>query len=333
MVDKSQFQEIFDSLESAGHSFYGLKLPDDVAWDILPVLYIRLFSYTSWQRIRSASIKATDEISGAALISEIDRSLSILSRQFDAACVLGELGYASAGIGWQYAKSLVESVSPIVSDEGIFLGTYEHFFQPMNEQIQSPLFSRDSYQFACDIAQSSGAVRTNDIVLCPNFGHLEFIEQARLRLHCKGIAGRDLEHQNAYFANLYAHTKGWVCSFKGGSILEDAPGENNANRPRKYRCAMGALPIGAGDEWVRASLQNLRDDGLAFILTQDEPRCLHSDTEPYARAVFRLKDCYLATYSRKPERDAFFRDLHEASLPNETMKEEISLFRELARTW
>ena len=299
MSNEIQNKNVFDAFESAGHSYYGEELPDDFVWDLLPVLYIRLYSYTSWRRIKNASLKAKDEESGRSLMREIDQMLVILSRQFDGAAVLQSMGYGTTGITWQYVKELIEIVTPITSDKGVFFETYSRFFQPLNEQMPLPRLTKEDYSFACDLAKTAGLVKTNEFIFCPNFGWPEFIEQARLHLHCKGLVGREMEYQNAYFASLYAHTKGWVCAFEGGSLLADEENEGNRRTQRKRRCAIGVIPNNSRDKWVEATLNDLRDDGMAFLISPNEGCCPPEKVEYGALGVFFLKDCSISIYATK----------------------------------
>ena len=297
MSNEIQDKKIFDAFESAGRSHYGEELPDDFVWDLLPVLYIRLYSYTSWRRIKNAALKAVDEESGRNLIHETDRMLEILSRQFSGAAVLRSMGYGEAGVSWQYVKELVEIVTPIVSDEGIFFNIYDRFFQPLDETTALPRLAKEDYSFACDLAKTAGLAKTNEFVFCPNFGWPEFIEQARLHLHCKGIVGHETEYQNAYFAGLYAHAKGWVCALEGGSLLSDEESEAAQRNTKKRRCAIGVIPDDSREQWIDATLSNLRKDGMAFLIFPHEEHPLPEMYERNALGIFTLHDCSIGVYT------------------------------------
>ncbi len=308
MERNPQTERFLDAVEAAGIEYYGGALPKDFVWDLMPIIYIRAWSNTSWTRVKTAFSRAKSGHRNTTIIPVVDDALRLLSAQFDAVAFLSHMTYSAAGLDEKYVMRLIEEVGNIPANADTLFSAYKRFVQPLNDAFSTPRLSTSSYDTLCETVRRSISPIAFENPFCPNFCWPEFILSAQSHLHCKRMTGFDCEPQSAYFAGCYAHMKGWNCRIADTAMVSaDDTSSEQAHSPsssNKARCALGVLPRRAGYTWIQAMRMFLKKDSPIFLLADFNPAKSEDALWRKAAAtgeiesIEHLDDCWMLSFAR-----------------------------------
>ncbi len=220
-------EEFFEELEACGHKYYGEDLPEDFVWDVLPLLYVRIYSPAGWDRIKNAVRRfetnkdSEAENASTSPIQTIDEALDVLSGQDEHVYCLRQFHYAPVGVSEEYICSLFHVMNDVQVTVDGFYETYCRFMTPLDKDFATERPHPNAYRLFSSIMRSTKDTDFSGTIYCCNCCWPELIEESRVRLYSTRLRGWSHEAQNAYFAQLYGFLKGWDV------LLDDDPVEIN----------------------------------------------------------------------------------------------------------